>query len=59
MSDYTDDFDGTTRVNWRDPRALAELLGDVDSEIRAIERDVRRHADEMAGIATDDDERDT
>jgi hypothetical protein len=54
MNDDTDDFDGTTRIDWRDPRVLADLLGDVDSEIRAIERDVRRHLAD--GCDDDDDE---
>jgi hypothetical protein len=25
MSDYADDFDGTTRINWRDPRGISDF----------------------------------
>lgn len=55
--------DGYSRIDWRDPRDLAELLGDVDAEIRSIEREARRldevpqdHADSRNNRYTIDSE---
>lgn len=45
MSDQNrQDYPGTTRVAWRSPDDLAELLGDTDADIRSIEREARLRA---------------
>lgn len=54
-----DDDTDITRVAWRDPHELADLLGDVDADTRGIEREARLQAgiDQIAGAMMDAEDR--